>query len=71
MNRNKRYNNSNNNYYYSNNKRIINYWGNCYLNSALQIIASFDELLKELENYKPENYDLINLLKDAIKKVTN
>ena len=59
------------NYYYSNNKRIINYWRNCYLNSALQIIASFDELLKELENYKSDNYVLINLLKDAIKKVTN
>ena len=69
---NNRYNNSNTNYYYySNNKGIINYGGNCYLNSGLQIIASCDELIKELENYNSENYILINLLKDAIKKVTN
>lgn len=68
MNRN---NNSNNNYYYSNNKGIINYGGNCYLNSGLQIIASCDKLIKELENYNSEKYILINLLKDAIKKVTN
>ena len=49
---------------------IKNYGNNCYLNSGLQIIASCDKLVDELNNIKSNSY-LIILLKKVINSLLN
>ena len=48
---------------------IINYGNNCYLNSGLQILASCNKLVKELEKYKSIKNGLISLINDAFYKI--
>ena len=69
---------------YNNNSKIcgiLNIGNNCYLNSGLQIIASCNELIDEInkydsykyDNYKYNNYkynkNIVKLLKDAFKEL--
>ena len=50
---------------------IINYKNNCYLNSGLQILATCDKFVKELEKYKEIKTGLIFLINDAFYKLLN
>jgi ubiquitin C-terminal hydrolase len=62
---------------------IINYGNNCYLNSGLQILATCEKFVKELEKYKSKNKikpqlsiinhccQLIDLINDAFYKLLN
>ena len=50
---------------------IINYGNNCYLNSGLQILATCDKFVKELEKYKSINFGLIGLINEALYKILN
>ncbi len=48
---------------------IINYGNNCYLNSGLQILATCEKFVKELDKYKGSKSELISLLNDALNKI--
>jgi ubiquitin C-terminal hydrolase len=48
---------------------IINYGNNCYLNSGLQILASCNQLVKELEKYMDIKNGLIGLMNNAFIKI--
>jgi ubiquitin C-terminal hydrolase len=48
---------------------IINYGNNCYLNSGLQILATCEKFVKELEKYKGLKSGLISLLNEALDKI--
>ncbi len=50
---------------------IINYGNNCYLNSGLQILATCDKFVKELEKYKNLKIGFIGLLNEAFYKILN
>ena len=44
---------------------IINYGNNCYLNTGLQILASCDFFVEELQKIRSHKNSLVNLIKDA------
>lgn len=48
---------------------IINYGNNCYLNSGLQILASCNQLVKELEKYMNIKNGLIGLMNNAFENI--
>ena len=50
---------------------IINYGNNCYLNSGLQILATCDKFVKELEKYKNIKFGFIGLINEALYKILN
>ena len=50
---------------------IINYGNNCYLNSGLQILATCDKFVKELEKYKNIKNGFIGLINEALYKILN
>ena len=50
---------------------IINYGNNCYLNSGLQILASCNQLVKELEKYIDIKNGLIGMMNNAFVKILN
>ena len=62
-----------NKYYYSQNDTggIINFGNNCYLNSGLQILASSELFVNELNKYSNDKFKLLYLLKEAVYKILN
>lgn len=48
---------------------ITNYGNNCFLNSGLQILSSYNKLIEELNKYKNLKCGLIGLLVDAFYKI--
>ena len=47
------------------NSGIINYGNNCYLNTGLQILASCDFFVEELQKIRTHKNSLVNLIKEA------